>query len=29
MESLPGNVCQRTWAQQAYNKQITKTASSG
>jgi hypothetical protein len=29
MESLPGNVCQRTWAQQAYNKQVTKTASSG
>jgi hypothetical protein len=27
MESLPDNVCQRTWAQQAYNKQITKTAS--
>lgn len=29
MYSLPDSVCQRTWAQQAYNKQITKTASSG
>lgn len=29
MASLPNNVCQRTAAQQAYNKQITKSASSG
>jgi hypothetical protein len=29
MESLPDSVCQRTWAQQAYNKQVTRTAASG
>ena len=29
MESLPDSVCQRTWAQQAYNKQITTTAAGG
>jgi len=29
MASLPHNVCQHTAVQQAYNKQITKTASSG
>jgi hypothetical protein len=29
MASLPNNVCQHTATQQAYNKQITKTASGG
>jgi hypothetical protein len=29
MQSLPNSVCQRTWAQQAYNKQIVNAASSG
>ncbi len=29
MQSLPNNVCQRTWAQQAYNKQVVDAASGG
>jgi hypothetical protein len=29
MQSLPNNVCQRTWAQQAYNEQVTAKSAGG